>query len=374
MKLMHLADLHIGKRVNGFSMLEEQELILTQTLEIMKQEGVNALLIAGDIYDKSIPAGEAVTLFDEFLVKVFRENITVFIISGNHDSAERLSFASRIIDACNIHISPVFQGEITPWTMKDEFGEVDFWLIPFIRPSDVRHFYPDEKIESYTDAMRLVMNRLNLTKGRRNVALVHQFITNSERCDSEEQAVGGLDNIDHDVFNAMDYVALGHLHGPQSVGRETVRYAGSPLKYSFSEMKHIKSATIIEIENDIRVRTVPLKAKRDWVELKGTLAELTSKEITSKNSKDNYYKIILKDKDRIPGAADILRQYYPYWMNVEYEYQKEVINAEMHKPTGQMRPEEYFEELFRRQMNREMNDDEKTLINELMAEIWGNEN
>lgn len=374
MKFMHLADLHIGKRVNGYSLIEDQEFVLEQTLEIMKLERVNALLIAGDVYDKSIPAGEAVSLFDKFIVKVFREKIPVFIISGNHDSAERLAFASRIIDECDIHFAPVYQKEIKPWTLKDAFGEVDFWLIPFIRPTDVRRFWPDEKIDSYTDAMRVVMEHLELTKGRRNVALVHQFITNSERCDSEEQVIGGLDNVDCDVFDKMDYVALGHLHGPQSVGRETIRYAGSPLKYSFSEINHQKSVTIVELEDEIRVRTIPLAAKRDWVELRGSFDEIISNKVENPHSKEDYYRIILTDEVRIPDVAERLRACYPNWMCIEYAFQKEVIMANVSRPVVEMSPEQYFAELFRRQMGREMNEGEKNVIDALMADVWGCKN
>lgn len=367
---MHLADLHIGKRIHAFSMLEDQTFILDQIIDILKREKISTLLIAGDVYDKSIPTNEAITLFDDFLVRVFRENIRVFIISGNHDSPERLAFASRIFESCQIYISQVYQKAIAPTTLRDEFGEIDFWLIPFLKPADVRRFYPDQKIESYTDAMRVVIKNLQFTPGRRNVALVHQFITDAKTCDSEEHAIGGLDNIDADIFAPFQYVALGHLHGPQSVTRETIRYAGSPLIYSFSESRHVKSATIVALEDEVRVHTLPLEQPRQWRELEGTYAELTSEHVRNDNPPLNFYQITLTDKDRIPGAADVLRKYYPLCMSIEYASQREIILANSRKTIAQKTPIAYFEELFSQKLEHPMRDEEKKIVDELIREIW----
>ena len=230
MKLIHLSDLHLGKRVNEFSMLEDQAYILQEILEIIDDEAPDAVLVAGDVYDKSIPPAEAVELFDDFLVRLARRKLPVFIISGNHDSPERLAFAGRLIDASGIHLSPVYHGCVEPLTLCDEHGEVDIFMLPFVKPANVRRFFPDEAIDSYTDALRVAIGRMPVDPARRSVLVTHQFVTGAARCESEELSVGGSDNVDSSVFDAFDYVALGHLHGPQNVAEERVRYCGTPLK------------------------------------------------------------------------------------------------------------------------------------------------
>ena len=265
MKLIHLSDLHIGKRVNEFSMIEDQKYILNQILEIIREEEPDAVLIAGDIYDKSVPSAEAVEVFDDFLVSLAEAELPVFLISGNHDSAERLSFGGRILEKSRIHVSPVYHGETAPVTLRDSWGPVRVFLLPFVKPSQVRAFFPDREIETYTDAVAAAVESMDVDEKERNVLITHQFVTGSVRCESEELSVGGTDNVDAGVFEAFDYVALGHLHGPQSAGKETVRYCGSPLKYSFSEVRHQKSVTVLELreKGQVTVKTRPLTPRRD---------------------------------------------------------------------------------------------------------------
>ena len=260
MKLLHLSDLHLGKRVNEFSMLEDQAYILTKILNTIDDEKPDAVLIAGDVYDKSVPSAEAVGLFDDFLVKLAKKQVPAFVISGNHDSPERLAFANRLIDASGIHLSPVYSGDVRPVTLTDAFGPVHIYMLPFVKPAHVRRFFPDEEIISYTDALAAAIRQMDPDLSARNVLLTHQFVTGAERSESEEISVGGTDNVDASVFEGFDYVALGHIHGPQNIGSERIRYCGTPLKYSFSEASHKKSVTVAELgeKGSLTVRTVPL--------------------------------------------------------------------------------------------------------------------
>ena len=277
---MHLADLHLGKRVNGFSMMEDQEYILNRILEIMEEEQPDGLLIAGDVYDKTIPPAEAVRRMDDFLTAVAAKHVPVFLISGNHDSAERVAFGHQLMQGSGIWISPVYDGTIRHHTLEDRWGEVNIYLIPFLRPSVVRSFFPDVEIEDYTDALRTIIEDLQVDTSRRNVVLAHQFVTAAgalpETCDSEQLSVGGLDRVDGSVFSPFDYTALGHLHGPQRVGSETIRYAGSPLKYSFSELHQKKSVTVAELraKGETEIRQISLQPRREMTELRGTFEEI----------------------------------------------------------------------------------------------------
>ena len=272
MKLIHLSDLHIGKRVKEVSMIEEQEYILTQILRIIDGERPDTVLIAGDVYDKSVPSAEAVTLFDDFLCRLARRQLPVLIISGNHDSPERLSFGGRLMEGAGIHFSPVYHGEVKPITLTDAQGEVHFWLLPFVKPAHVKRYFPDEGIERYTDAVRVAIANMGVDNTARNVLLTHQFVTGASTCESEELSVGGSDNVDASVFDDFDYVALGHIHGPQNIGSNRIRYCGTPLKYSFSEAGHYKSVTVAELggKGELTLRTVPLTPRHDLREIQGT--------------------------------------------------------------------------------------------------------
>jgi len=290
MKLIHLSDLHIGKRVNEVSMLQEQEYILNRILEAIAEEQPEAVLISGDVYDKSVPSAEAVTLFDDFLCRLAQQQRQVFIISGNHDSSERLAFGGRLLAGRGIHLSPVYDGSIAPITLTDGHGDVHFWLLPFLKPAHVKRFYPEAGIESYTDACRVAIENMNMDAKQRNVLLVHQFVTGSATCDSEEISVGGTDNVDASIFADFDYVALGHIHGPQNIGSEKIRYCGTPLKYSFSESTHQKSITVVELgeKGTFALRTIPLTPLHDMREIRGSYDEVTAKSFYENTAVEDF--------------------------------------------------------------------------------------
>lgn len=354
MKLLHLADLHIGKRVYEYSMLEEQKNVLLQAFKMAKEHQVDAVLIAGDVYDKGIPTVEGVRLFDTFLTALKKVKIPVFIISGNHDSAERLSFGRHLFEDAEIYISGTYEEEIQKKTLTDEFGKVDIYLLPFLKPQQIEVREDEEKPQDYTEAVRLVLGRLQLNKNNRNILVAHQFVggmgTKPDRTDSESQSVGGVDMVDYRVFEAFDYVALGHLHGAQQVGRKTIRYAGSPVKYSFSESRQEKSATLVTLgrkcttqtknpamlaenavtqaENpamgcdtgaDITIEKLPFTPVHDMREIKGTLSDLTSPEILAAGDCMDYMHITLTDEEEIYDVFGKLRAAYPHLMALDFD-------------------------------------------------------
>ena len=375
MKFIHLSDLHIGKRVNEFSMCEDQKYILRQILQIIDDEEPDAVIIAGDVYDKSIPSTEAVELLDSFLYRLAKRRSEVFIISGNHDSPERLSFGSRLIDGSGIHIAPVYSGEIKPFSVKG----VNIYLLPFIKPAHVRRFFEDEKIESYTDAMRVAIERMGVDEAQSNILVTHQFVTGSGITDSEDLSVGGSDNVDASVFEPFDYVALGHLHRPQNCGSEKIRYCGTPLKYSFSEANDRKSVTVGELdgEKQLTVRTVDLTPQRDMVKLRGTYNELISKSFYDGTSYgEDYVHITLTDEDDIPDAVTKLRLAYKNLMKLEYDNtrtrargQSEAVAADVETKT----PLELFDDLFAMQNNETMNEQERGYMSQLIESVWEGE-
>lgn len=374
MKLIHLSDLHIGKRVNEISMIEDQAYILQQILGIIDNEKADAVLIAGDVYDKSVPSAEAVTLFDDFLCHLAERDIPVLIISGNHDSPERLAFGNRLLESKGIHISPVYSGEITPVIYSDDHGEVRFWLLPFVKPVHVRHYYPDEGIESYTDAIRVAVEKMDIDKSARNILLTHQFVTGASTCDSEEISVGGTDNIDASVFAAFDYVALGHIHGPQNLGSERIRYCGTPLKYSFSEANHKKSVTIVELgeKGDLLIRTVPLMPGHDLRVIRGTYQELTAKCNYDGTAVDDYLHIILTDEEDVPEAMNRLRVIYPNLMKLTYDNTRTRINNQIDsvEDLRLKSPLKLLDELYELQNNQPMNEVQRAYAQELIESIW----
>ncbi len=324
MKFIHLSDLHLGKRVNGFSMLEDQEYILKKILAVADAEKPDAVVIAGDVYDKSVPSGEAVTLLDRFLWALAEKGLQVLLIAGNHDSAERLAFGGRLLAAKGVHISPVYDGTIGDVCLEDSFGPVHFWLMPFVKPANVRAFLPEEDAESvvsYTDAVRAVLERTGADFSQRNVLVCHQFVTGAGRSESEDISVGGADNVDADVFDGFDYVALGHLHGPQNAGSGRIRYCGTPLKYSFSEKDHVKSVTVVTMgeKGSVEVRAIPLEPKRDLREVRGSYADVTLKTNYEGTARDDYMRVVLTDEEDVPDAFLILRTVYPNLMKLEYD-------------------------------------------------------
>ena len=374
MKFLHLADLHLGKRVNGFSMLEDQAHILRQILAILDDEQPDGVLIAGDVYDKSVPSVEAVGLLDGFLTELRARGVPVLLISGNHDSPERLAFGGRIMDSCGIHISPVYDGALAPVTLHDEFGPVHVWLLPFVKPAHVRRWFPDADIESYTDAVAEAVAHMDIDTAARNVLVTHQFVTGGTRSGLEELSVGGTDNVDSGVFAPFDYVALGHLHGAQHIGRETIRYAGSPLKYSFSEARQHKSVTVVTLgeKGDVQVRTVALTPLRELREIRGSYDELTARSFYEHTTyRSDYLHLILTDEQDVFDAMSRLRTIYPYLMTLDYDNARTRAAGGMSVPaeTERRTPLELFEALYQRQNHRPMSEVQRAYIAQLMEQI-----
>ena len=374
MKLIHLSDLHLGKRVYDFSLLEDQAYILKEILKVIDTEEPDGVIIAGDIYDKSVPSTEAVELLDEFLVQLSRRDLQVFLISGNHDSPERLAFASRLIASAGIHVSPVYHGVIEPIVLTDAYGPLNVYLLPFVKPAHVRRFFPDRKIESYQDALCAAIEALPIDWSGRNVLVTHQFVTGAVRSDSEEISVGGTDNIDAAVFERFDYVALGHIHGPQNIGSERIRYCGTPLKYSFSEAEHVKSVTVTEIgeKGSLSVRTVPLHPVRDLREIEGTYEELTYRPNYEGTNTEDYLHITLTDEEDIPDAIGKLRLIYPNLMSLDYNNSRTRSAGVLSDPAEADRksPLVLFEEFYKEQNGRSMSDEQKDFAREIMEHIW----
>lgn len=374
MKFLHLADLHLGKRVNGFSMLEDQAHILRQILAILDNEQPDGVLIAGDVYDKSVPSVEAVELLDGFLTELRARGVPVLLISGNHDSPERLAFGGRVMDSCGIHISPVYDGALAPVTLHDEFGPVHVWLLPFVKPAHVRRWFPDADIESYTDAVAEAVAHMDIDTAARNVLVTHQFVTGGTRSGSEELSVGGTDNVDSGVFAPFDYVALGHLHGAQHIGRETIRYTGSPLKYSFSEARQHKSVTVVTLgeKGDVQVRTVALTPLRELREIRGSYDELTARSFYEHTTyRSDYLHLILTDEQDVFDAMSRLRTIYPYLMTLDYDNARTRAAGGMSAPaeTERRTPLELFEALYQRQNHQPMSEVQREYIAQLMEQI-----
>ena len=372
MKLLHLSDLHLGKRLGETSLIEDQVHILSEILRIVDEEQPEAILMAGDIYDRSVPSAEAVLLFDDFLCRLSEREIPVMIISGNHDSPERLSFGGRLMELAGIHISPVYNGSVQPITLSDAHGPVHFWLLPFIKPIHVRRFFPDTTIESYTDACRAALEGMAVDPAGRNVLLTHQFVAGASVCESEEISVGGTDRVDPSVFAAFDYVALGHIHGPQNVGSSRIRYCGTPLKYSFSEAGHYKSVTVAELgeKGELHLRTLPLTPLRDMRELRGSFAEIMERNF-DRGSHADYLRIILTDEDDIPEAFSRLQTLYPNLLELRYDNTRtrrdQVIEAA--EDVRRRSPLELFEELYMLQNNHPVGDEQRAVLEELIEEL-----
>lgn len=377
MKLIHLSDLHLGKRVNEFSMLEDQEYILSKIVHIIDATQAEVVLIAGDIYDKSVPSTEAVALFDHFLVQLSQRHLQVFVISGNHDSPERIAFGNRLMDQSGIHMSPVFDGTVWPFSLKDAYGVVDIYMLPFLKPAHVRRYYPEDAIASYTDAMRLLIDRMDSNPAHRNILVTHQFVTGALRSDSEEISVGGSDHVDATVFANFDYVALGHIHAPQTIGTERIRYCGTPLKYSFSEAKQEKSVTIVTLEEKgtLLVNAVPLSPKHDMREIRGTYMELTAKSYYEGSRTDDYLHITLTDEEDIPNAIGNLRVIYPQLMKLDYDNKRTRNHTQIDgaEAVEQKTPLELFSEFYEKQNNQAMNEEQRKCSEALIKQIWEDE-
>lgn len=377
MKFAHISDLHLGKRVHQFSMIEEQKYILEKIIEIAKEEQIDGILIAGDVYDKIYPSAEAVALFDSFLVKLAKEEIQVFVISGNHDSPERIAFLGQLTRKAGVYLSPVYQGKIEPVTKEDEFGKVHIYLLPFIKPVHVRHFFPEEIVTNYTEAMQIVVNHMNLNKEERNILVAHQFVTGAMRSDSEEISVGGLDNIDARCFEDFDYVALGHIHRPQNMTSEKIRYSGTPLKYSFSESQDKKSVTIIELgkKGEMNIKEIPLTPLHDMVKIRGLFAEVMNSMNFPQLDVNSYLHITLLDEMDIPAAFNRLVEVYPNLMQMEYDNlrTRERKKLQVRKEVAQISPQDMFASLYETMNNQPLSDVQQEYLMEKIEKIWKGE-
>lgn len=372
---MHLSDLHLGKRVNEFSMIEDQKYILDQILSLLDREAADAVLMAGDIYDKPVPPAEAVQLFDRFLTELADREIPIFAVSGNHDSAERLSFGSRIMSGQNVFISPVYDGSTARFTLTDDWGEVCVHLLPFIRPSAVRRAFEKEEIHTYQEAVQTAVEQIRPDTEVRNLLVAHQFVTGASRCESEEITVGGIDNVDAAVFDSFDYVALGHIHSPQHIGRKEVRYCGTPLKYSFSEADQEKSVTVAELreKGNVSVTVYPLRPLRDMRKIRGTYLEVTARSFYQNMNTEDYLHITLTDEDDIPDAMQKLRVIYPNVMRLEYDNRRtrEEQDIKITEETVQKSDLELFEEFYELQNNQPMTDEQRAFVNEQFRKLRG---
>ena len=374
MKFIHISDLHLGKRVYEFSMMEEQRDILEKILNVADNERVEAVLISGDVYDRQVPSAEAVQLFDWFLTALAGRGLFVFVISGNHDRAERLSFGAKLMETRRVYIAPVFAGKIAPVTLTDDYGEISIYLLPFLKPAYVRRFYPEEEIADYEDALRMVMERTEVDTAKRNVLLAHQFVTGAQRSESEEISVGALDNVSAENFAVFDYTALGHIHKPQSAGAPHIRYCGTPLKYSFSETGHEKSATVVELKEKgkVDIRTIRLEPLRDLREIRGSYEELTDKRNWENTRTEDYLHVTLTDEEDVPEAIRKLRVIYPNIMKLDYDNRRtrSAVSVGISEKQEERTPLQLFEELYRLQNNQDFGEEQREYLAGLIEEIW----
>lgn len=374
MRFLHMADLHLGKRVNEFSMIEDQKYMLKEILNIIDEQKVEAVLMAGDIYDKPVPSTEAVMLLNNFLNSLVDRNMKSFIISGNHDSAERIGFGADIMSAGGVYLSKVFDGIPEKITLEDEYGKLNIFMLPFIKPAYVKNIYPDADIASYDEAISYVMKKTRVNKNERNILMAHQYVNGAVRCDSEDVPVGGIDEVSADNFKKFDYVALGHLHGPQHIGRETVRYAGTMLKYSFSEVHHKKSALILDIKQKgtIEIEKVPLIPMRDMRKIKGTYNEIAAKSFYERMNVEDYLHITLTDEEEKLNAMGLLRTIYPNIMKLDYDNKRTREKREISGTSvvENKTPGELFAQLFELQNNQSMNKEQEKYVNDLIESIW----
>ena len=376
MRLAHISDLHLGKRVNEFSMLEDQRYIVKQIESILEEEAADAVLIAGDVYDKPVPPGEAVRLFDSFLTALADRGTHVFVISGNHDSPERIAFGSRLMEKSRVYMAPVYDGHVNPIELRDAYGSVYVYMLPFVKPAVVKKCWPEEGIETYEDAVGCAVAHMKeevFVPEARNVLVAHQLVIGASRCDSEEVSVGGLDQVSAALFRDFDYTALGHIHGPQNAGGERIRYCGSPLKYSFSEAGHVKSVTIVDLEEkgNVRVRTRPLIPLHDMREIRGSYEEVVSRDFYRGTAVDDYLHITLTDEEDILDAMGKLRAIYPNIMRLDYDNRRTREGGQLPEKVQRAKsPLELLEELYALQNNQPMSGEQRDFSARLIEELW----
>lgn len=376
MKLFHLSDLHLGKRVYAFSMLQDQRYVLEQVCALAEKHQLDGILLSGDLYDKPIPPVEAVQLLDEFLTKMQQMGIAVYAISGNHDSAGRVDFGSRILQQQNLHICGAFDGKLYHVSKEDAFGEIHFYLLPFLKPATVSAFREGGESLTYAEAVKWALETMDIDTTKRNVLLAHQFVTwkgTAEESDSETKTLGGVDEMDASLFFDFDYVALGHLHSPQRIGRDTIRYGGSPLKYSFSELRQKKGVTLVEIQEKGNITTefLPLEPLHPLREIKGTLADLLEAAEEAGGSED-YVRVILTDEGAVYDPVGRLRVYYPNLMTLEMAQRGErQEDFSLQLDQEQLSGPALFAGFFEKQNDREMSEAQKALVEKIWQDLGG---
>ena len=376
MRLMHLSDLHLGKSIMEESLIENQRYILNEIIEIVNNKKVDVVLIAGDVYDKAIPSVEAVRLFSEFLSRLYKMNIKVFVIAGNHDSKDRLSFGNELFVDNGIYIEGVFNGSLRSVELEDDNGKILIYMLPFIKPYDVKGFYSGVEINSYNDAVKVIIDNTKIDKSVRNVIMVHQFVTANgvEFDDSEVEALslGGIDNVDVSLFDDFDYVAMGHIHRGQRLLKDNVRYAGSPLKYSFSEVNHKKSVPIIDIgkKGDIDIEYVDLVPFRDMRVIKGKLDNLLCDDVVRLGNVDDYICAIITDDDYVMDVIGKLRSVYKNVLKVEYQNKRSLSNNNVMNviDVDKKSEIELFNEFYLKQNNIEMDEERLDIVNNVIRE------
>lgn len=373
MRFAHISDLHLGKRLNRFSLQEDQAYILDEIIRIAVENECRALLISGDIYDKSMPSAEAVALFDEFLTKLNETEIMVFIISGNHDSNERVCYGSSIMESSDFFIAPTYEGKLKKVKVKDGYGDINIYMLPFVKLPHIRACFPDEEIADHTDMMKVILKHSDIDYSQRNILMCHQFITGAKTCDSEYVIVGTLDNIGSSAFEGIDYVALGHIHGAQNVG-ENIRYCGTPLKYSISESKHKKSVTIIDMneKGSVEVSEIPLVPLRDLREIKGSYAEIMNKDFYDNTNTEDFLHITLTDNDDIPEVLYRLRTVYPNILQLDYDNlrTRKISQIDTVVNTDTKTPIELFGTLYEEQNGEPLSEEQTEYLNAMIESIW----
>ena len=384
MRFMHLSDLHLGKKLNEYSLAEDQRYILQQLVALAEKQQPDAILLAGDIYDKSIPSVEAVSMFNSFLTALAALKLPVCIISGNHDSAERLDFAADLLHDSGVHIAGCYQPNVAKVVLEDAYGKVNIYLLPFIKPAMVKHYLTEDeaaKISDYHSAVAYVMEHLPLNAEERNVLVAHQFITGAKKCDSGAVFVGGLDNVGAEVFNAFDYVALGHIHSPQNLAEGRIRYCGTPLKYSFSECNQQKSVTFVTLgaKGELAVEEVPLTPLREVRKIKGTYAEVMQKSFYKDFPLDDdgrlrdFFQVILTDEYDVLDAAAKLRSVYKNLLQLNYDNKRtqNMQNVEADTAVVQKSPLTLIDEFYELQNNQPLSTEQREVVQSLLDEMEG---
>ena len=377
MKLMHIGDLHLGKSLGDFDLIEDQEYLLDQLLEIVEKQDVDAVLIAGDIYDKAIPSEAATRMLDYFLSSLAEKNAYVYIVSGNHDSDERLNYGSNLFETNHIFISTKYNGSLYKQTLKIGKDEVDIYLLPFVKASQVRHFLPDAKIESYDDAVRAILDKANIDESRKNVLVAHQFVMGKSEdpklSGSESlgtQSVGTIEKIGYDCFDVFDYVALGHIHSPQQVGRKEVRYSGSPLKYSLSEVNNEKSVPLITVngKGKVEIELIPVKPMRNMRHLKGKIKDLLDK--ANITAPQDFIYATLTDEEIVSDAMGIFQQVYPNTVKIDYDnsHTREIEQVDISKIADNRSFAELISDFYRQMYSCEISEEEMDVMRSVARE------